>query len=355
MRCEQARAVLHAGPEGIDELWLRLHLWRCAACQAEAQQVRALEEALSSLPRVAPPSGLLPTVLSRVGVSDTRRERKVRRFALAVAFLVLMGLMAAGVFTKSRPPDGRSLLISAAQAMEEAEVIHVVGRPGAAPLLEADTPGGGGVGVDSESWYTTRGFRETAYEDGILTYSLCGDATSGVVHRCLWGRQLVLTYHVGPGNAHKLVDLYRQRLLKGSIDVDERMCTSGLQESTTRVEVVNGSRLNVVWIPTSWDDSGAVVSSIDHYLDARTGHLLAIRTLGPDAEGRPVVRSTDLQYGTAAPPDLLAFRPKPGFQQQEGHFRLLDGGYIHFGVPGDGTDPAEHGEPTGAPGGGMSH
>jgi len=52
----------------------------------------------------------------------------MRRLAYAVAFLLVIGLAAAGVFTRSRPPDGKALLISAAQAMEEARSVHVFGH-----------------------------------------------------------------------------------------------------------------------------------------------------------------------------------------------------------------------------------
>ena len=56
------------------------------------------------------------------------KERKpMRRFAYAVAFLLVMGLAAAGVFTRFRQPDPKALLISAAEAMETAKTVHVWG------------------------------------------------------------------------------------------------------------------------------------------------------------------------------------------------------------------------------------
>jgi len=50
----------------------------------------------------------------------------MRRLAYAMVFLLVIGLVAAGVFTRSRPPDGKALLISAAHAMEAANSMHLV-------------------------------------------------------------------------------------------------------------------------------------------------------------------------------------------------------------------------------------
>ena len=51
-----------------------------------------------------------------------------RRFAYALAFLMVIGLAATGVFTRSRPPDAKSILIPAAQAMEAAKTMHMILR-----------------------------------------------------------------------------------------------------------------------------------------------------------------------------------------------------------------------------------
>jgi hypothetical protein len=58
-----------------------------------------------------------------------RNERRLmRRLVYVVAFLLVIGLAAAGVFTRSRRPDGKALLVSVAQAMEAARSVHLVGH-----------------------------------------------------------------------------------------------------------------------------------------------------------------------------------------------------------------------------------
>ena len=49
----------------------------------------------------------------------------MRRLAYVTAFLLVIGLAAAGVFTRSRPPDARALLIGAAEAMETSQTLHI--------------------------------------------------------------------------------------------------------------------------------------------------------------------------------------------------------------------------------------
>lgn len=50
----------------------------------------------------------------------------MRRLAYAIASLLVIGLAAAGLFTHSRPVDGRALLISAAEAMETSQTLHIL-------------------------------------------------------------------------------------------------------------------------------------------------------------------------------------------------------------------------------------
>jgi len=133
MRCDEARENLHGDAGRLGHARLGLHLLRCRACRAGAREIRALDSALSALPRFTPSAELLPAVLAqaqaRRQTTETQKEtRTMKRLAYAVAFLIIAGLLAGGLLTKARPPDGRALLISAAEAMEEAKTIHVVFR-----------------------------------------------------------------------------------------------------------------------------------------------------------------------------------------------------------------------------------
>jgi hypothetical protein len=59
------------------------------------------------------------------GEADRKETVPMRRLAYAMVFVLVIGL-AAGVFTRTRTPSGKSLLIGVAQAMEAARSIHVI-------------------------------------------------------------------------------------------------------------------------------------------------------------------------------------------------------------------------------------
>lgn len=79
----------------------------------------------------APPlsEGWQEKVLARMAAvtrqADRKETRTMRRLAYVTAFLLVIGLAAAGIFTHSRPPDGKALLISAAEAMEGAKTLYL--------------------------------------------------------------------------------------------------------------------------------------------------------------------------------------------------------------------------------------
>jgi hypothetical protein len=83
---------------------------------ARSRALRAMQRSAAQ----GPTSSLLDRILGK-------GEKKMRRFAYVVAFLVLMGA-AAGVFTRSAPPDPRSILVRAAEAMEDATSVRIVGH-----------------------------------------------------------------------------------------------------------------------------------------------------------------------------------------------------------------------------------
>jgi len=64
MNCDRVRQNLCQNPGALERIRLRLHLLRCPACRAEAAQVRALDSALSALPRFTPSPELLSAVLA---------------------------------------------------------------------------------------------------------------------------------------------------------------------------------------------------------------------------------------------------------------------------------------------------
>jgi hypothetical protein len=114
------------------------------------------------------------------GKADRKETRPMRRLAYAMAFLLVIGLAAAGVFTRSRRPDGKALLISAAQAMEAASSVHVVGHGTAA---DKTSPSGMKLMPETaEMWYSanTRRVAMRMAIDGKLVDVLLIDLDAGV-------------------------------------------------------------------------------------------------------------------------------------------------------------------------------
>ncbi len=96
----------------------------------------------------------------------------MRRLAYAMVFVLVIGL-AAGVFTRTRTPSGKSLLIGVAQAMEAARSIHVIAHGN-----RADSTSPSGMRFDpepDEMW-------ESVDDHGVVRRDLQGGvlSTSGI-------------------------------------------------------------------------------------------------------------------------------------------------------------------------------
>jgi|GEM_PF-2394177 len=57
--------------------------------------------------------------------ADRKEGRSMRRLTYVTAVLLIIGAAVTGVLTRSRPPDGRALLISAAEAMDSCQSLHL--------------------------------------------------------------------------------------------------------------------------------------------------------------------------------------------------------------------------------------
>ena len=105
-------------------------------------------------------------------------------------------------------------------------------------------------------------------------------------------------------------------------------------------ETRDGREVTVIEVPI-----GSMVTQYD--IDARSGRLLGLRSYVLSNSQKALQCETELEYGVALPAHLFSFRPPVGLKQQKGYFRMFEDGRIHFGVPGDGTDPSENvGKPT---------
>ena len=133
---------------------------------ARARAVHAMQRSAAQ----APADSLLDRILGK-------GEKKMKRFAYAVALLVLMGAAAAGVFTRSEPADGQALLISVAEAMAEAETVHLRGHG------SKGSPEGSVMSENSyEEWWSPHGLRrETRDPEGQLLGVQVHNVESGLV------------------------------------------------------------------------------------------------------------------------------------------------------------------------------
>jgi len=130
MNCERARAMM-LGAEG--GLRVALHLLHCPACRAEAGRIRALDSALQTLPRHAPPEALLAKVLAAADspsvLPQTKESHMKRRVLLAAAAMVVIAALAAVVVPgRHGTRDAKTIFASVAQAMENVTSLYMGGR-----------------------------------------------------------------------------------------------------------------------------------------------------------------------------------------------------------------------------------
>ncbi len=285
------------------------------------------EEELGALLDTAHPSPALSegwqdralTRMAAVTRGANRREKKMRRFAYAVAFLVLMGAAAAGVFTRSRPVDGRALLISAAQAMEQARTIHIRG------LGSKLTPEGFRMSEDwHELWCSPQGSRSLTHDpQGNLTAASVYNAELGMAWSYYRGdtswfpEGIVQVYHATPSEIAASIELKLDMYLNPEIDLDQ-------EEAWGNAVVVregerDGRAVTIVKVMVR-DSSGATILTKEYEIDPATGRFLRLGALGADSDGRPPLWFREiLDYGSPMPASLFEFESPPGAIEIEGY------------------------------------
>lgn len=234
----------------------------------------------------------------------------MRRLAYAMAFLLVIGLAAAGMFTRSRRPDGKALLISAAQAMEAANSVHWllhgtnndpnspsglammsqpaeiwVGRraaamhvigPNGVPLMAA------GINLDTnEDW-------DYSAETGVRN---SGDLTPVAKQAA--------------GIMDKVCDLYLSGPM-GPMQLITKITLTQVQESVT-TEVRDGREIAVVTQTGILKTSPRVVRERDVFqIDRETNHLLGMqRYVQAEGSDEQLVQTVEqATYNVPIPADL---------------------------------------------------
>ncbi len=278
-------------------------------------QAGARQRAIGAMRRAAVAAPARPLLQRILG----KGERKMRRLAYAVAFLVLMGAAAAGVFTRSEPVDGRALLISAAEAMEQARTIHT--REHGSEL----TPEGFRMSRDSiELWCSPQGLRSNTHDpQGNLVAASVYNAELGMAWSYYRGdtswfpEGIVQVYHATPGEMAASIELRLDLYLNQILDLDQERAWGNAV--TVREGERDGRAVTIVNVMVR-DSSGATVQTNEYEIDPTTGRFLRQRAFGADSDGRPPLWSREiLDYGSPVPASLFEFESPPGAIEIEGY------------------------------------
>jgi hypothetical protein len=298
----------------------------------------ARSRALGAMQRSAP-QGPADSLLDRI---LGKGEKKMRRFAYAVAFLVLMGA-AAGVFTRSRPVDGRALLISAAQAMEEAQTIHLRGQG------SRWTPEGHRMSEGwHEVWCSPQGSRKNYYDaEGNLENVWARDAESGMAwhysaHTRWFPEGIVTVYHATPSEMAASVAFELDLYLRPDLDFAQEEAWGNAV--TVSEGERDGRAVTIVEVIVR-NSAGETYLTKEYEIDPATGRLLSSRAYGADSEGRPPLwRREILDYGAPVPTSLFEFESPPGPIEIEGYITrhssgiTLPNAYFMIGLALEPTD-----------------
>lgn len=331
MKCDEARDLL-ANTLGLAQrLALRLHLLRCPACRAEAAQLRTLHAALGDLPRFGPPPELLPTLLAQAQAVaqnvKTRKEiRPMKRLAFVAVFLIVIGLLAGGLLTRHAPPDGRSLLIGVAEAMEQAKTIYVRGHAN----VSGRYPWGRADEGYYEKWYSPEGFRWEVYsKEGEHQYSLTGNVEKGSTWMYFPDRNLVYVFEVGREALAAYVGYCTNRFLDAQI-----WFVSDLERDhdvTDWTEIIDGRKAMVVEVDLGTGAGGLHRGTVDYVLDAASGRLISVMQYGPDNYASPLMAAIDaLEYDADIPTSVFRFDLPSSVEVREGTYRVQESGEIVF-------------------------
>lgn len=249
----------------------------------------------------------------------------MKRLAFAGVFLIIAGLLAGGLLTKAKPPDGRSLLISAAQAMEMAETIHMQGQG------SKGTPEGTRLDEDSfEEWCSPEGSRMDIYDpQGNLKYAWVHNVALGIVWyydaNMPWFPQGVVTvYHATPEEVAALVGRQRERYVQPELDFAREQQWGNTV--TVHEGQRNGRTLTVVQVKVE-NSSGETMLTKEFEIDPATGYLLSSRAYGADSDGKLLLGFRDvLEHGAPIPSSFFEFDPPAGVIEIEGRVARYDFG-----------------------------
>ncbi len=232
----------------------------------------------------------------------------MKRLAYALGFLGLMAVLATGILGGPGRSSGENMLVSAVQAMEEADTVHVVGRPNQA------SPEGYPWGQVSEghyeTWYTPRGYRMDYWNGaGDLVCSLGTDFEAGLKWVYGWydpwfKSTAFRVYRVDKEALEREVAASRESLTSGDVYFN----VHGGEIVATRKEVVNGKPVTVVVLERKMPN-GEPLGTTEGYIDS-SGRLIGMRGYGPEDYGKPLVGEIEcVEYDVTPPVGLFGISP----------------------------------------------
>jgi hypothetical protein len=325
--CPTGLKLLAQSDSSLGRLRWRWHAARCASCAAYRGAEQWLDAYAARAGRWEVPTSFrlsLPTTpTSHVG--RVKERRPMRRLAYALSFAIVVGLVAGGLTLKPDRPDGRALLMSAAEAMAEVKTIYVRGR--ATVGAGDDAPWGKIDDGYYEAWYSPAGTRHDSYDaHGNLGHSSVDDVASGVAWSCSprpspWFPDgVVTTYRVGTEHLALMTEHARESYLQAELrfarEPEEHPVLS------TRTALWNGRRVTVVEQDIGADARGPQ-GTWEWYLDPSTGRLLGMNRYGPESHGKPLTGSTEVvEYGIDIPSSIFELDPPPGAAVLEDDFEI---------------------------------
>jgi hypothetical protein len=258
-----------------------------------------------------------------------RRKITMTRLAYVLTSVIVVSLLLGGLLHRAGSPDGASLLIGAAAAMEETDTIHIRGYSGT--VIERPW---GQVGSEGyyEHWLSSAGYRRQWFDaDGDFIMGMGSSVEAGLSWTYYPQYQLVWTLPIGVERARESADRARKRYLEGQIMVEENVEQMGFEPISTRRVTRDDIELFVVEV-----DTGAGCREYD--IDTATGRLLAYRDYRSSESGRVPSGETHFEYAVSLPGDVLQLEVPPGWIVKEG-VSEENGDIALAGAPGDDIAP----------------
>jgi len=234
--------------------------------------------------------------------ANRKERRSMRRLVYAMAFLLVIGLAVAGVFTRSRPPDAKALLISAAEAMEASQTLHIFFTGVESVEEMRPMPGEG------EMWMSDRAvvFRYLGPDDELRLYAFL-DADQRLWRTYDCGKQVLYQADLAPASDRlpEILAHFNRLLCSGQVTSLELTDHPDAEVSTERISR-DGRAVDVVSFVYALPSPSRVVVRRVFDLDATTHRLLSARryvwTEGTREKLLDSLR--EIRYDQPMPPDL---------------------------------------------------